>query len=54
MTGRNLTTSTCNFTNANQSLLEMTKKPDIMVAEMTTDRTLVYIDTLATVEVAPS
>jgi len=47
MTDRNLTVISCSFTEANQPLLEMTRTPDVMIAEMMMDGSLVYIDTLA-------
>lgn len=47
MTDNNLTVLTYRFTNSMQPLYEMTSTPDIMVAEMMMDGSLVYIDTLA-------
>lgn len=47
MTDTNLTVISCRFTDAMQPIYEMTRTPDIMVAEMMMDGTLIYIDTLA-------
>lgn len=47
MTDSALTVLTYRFTEAMQPIYEMTRTPDIMVAEMMMDGSLVYIDTLA-------
>lgn len=47
MTDMSLTVLTYRFACVNQPLHEMTRMPDIMVAEMMMDGSLIYIDTLA-------
>lgn len=47
MTDSALTVLSYRFTNAMQPIYEMTKTPDIMIAEMMMDGSLIYLDTLA-------
>lgn len=55
MTDNALTVLTYRFTDAMQPIYEMTRTPDIMVAEMMMDGSLIYIDTLArNAKVVPS
>jgi hypothetical protein len=47
LSDRNLTVVSCTFPRVNQPIIEITGKPDVMVAEMMMDGRMVYIDTLA-------